>query len=46
MICKDCKKEIDVDFTVDKVTLCETCWLKGCVIDNKWWPQGDQGGRK
>ena len=46
MICKDCGKEIDTEFTDDKVSQCEACWSKGCIIDNKWWLSGDQGGHR
>jgi hypothetical protein len=46
MNCTDCDKEIDTEFTEDKVSQCEVCWSKGCIIDNKWWPQGDQGGHR
>ena len=43
MICKDCKKEINTEWTEDKVSQCEKCWAKGCVIEDKWWSIGDQG---
>jgi len=43
MICRTCKKEIDTEWTEDKISQCEQCWTKGSVIEDKWWSTGDQG---
>ena len=41
MICKDCGKKIDTEFTEDKLSRCEQCWEGGCIIMGKWYPAGD-----